>query len=115
MNQLILGLSGGEGDGCSPLDVDSVPGVDWKELFDRNGFSELHKIVYGISSQPLDAEIEARPKDLDRPDSNGLTALWYACWFGNSNHIRILIHHGADVTMLVYHRYAPLSGGEAMI
>ena len=97
MNQLILGLSGGEGDGCSPLDVDSVPGVDWNELFDRNGFSELHKIVYGISSQPLDAEIEARPEDLDRPDGIGLTALWYACWFGNGNHIRILIHNGADV------------------
>ena len=94
---LILGLRPGKGEGRSPLELDSVPGVDWNELFDRNGFSKLHKAVYGISSQPLDAEVEARPEDLDRPDSVGLTALWYACWLGNSNHIRILIEHGADV------------------
>ena len=97
MARLILGLKIGNGDGCSLLDLDSVPGVDWNELADRNGFSELHKIVYGISSQPLDAEIEVRPEDLHKPDSIGLTALWYACWLGNSNHIRILIRHGADV------------------
>ena len=94
---LILGLKPGKGGGRSPLELDSVPGVDWNDLFDRNGFSKLHKIVYGIGCQSLDAEIEAWPEDLDRPDSVGLTALWYACWLGNSNHIRILIQHGADV------------------
>ena len=97
LSRLILGLRLGEREGYWPLEADTVPGVDWNELFDRNGSSELHKIVYGISSQPLDAEIEARPEDLHRPDINGLTALWYACWLGNRNHIRILIHHGADV------------------
>ena len=94
---LILGLRPGKGECRSPLELDSVPGVDWNDLFDRNGFSKLHKIVYGIGCQPLDAEIEAWPEDLDRPDSVGLTALWYACWLGNSDHIRILIQHGADV------------------
>ena len=79
------------------LDIDIAHGVDWNELCAMNGFSKLHKIVYGITSQPLEAEIEARPEDLDRPDSIGLTPLWYACWLGNSNHIRFLIHHGADV------------------
>ena len=97
MTRLMFGLRRGIGDACSLLDIESVPGVDWDELFDRNGFSELHKIVHGISSQPLDAEIEARPENLDRPDSIGLTALWYACWLGNSNHVRTMIRHGADV------------------
>ena len=97
MNRLIFGLTIGNEDGGSLLDIDRVAGADWNELFDKNGFSEVHKIVYGISSQPLDAEIETRPEDLDRLDNIGLTALWYACWLGNSNHIRILIRHGADV------------------
>ena len=83
--------------GRSPLELDSVTGVDWNELFDMNGFSELHKIVCGVSSRSLDAGIDARPEDLDRPDNVGLTPLWHACWLGNSNHIRILIQHGADV------------------
>ena len=97
LSRLILGLRLGEREGYWPLDVDTVPGVDWNELVDRNGFSKLHKIVYGISSQRLDAEIEARPENLDKLDGHGLTALWYACWLGNRDHIRILIHHGADV------------------
>ena len=83
--------------GHSRLELDSVPGVDWEELFDMNGFSELHKIVYGVSGRPLDAELDARPEDLDRPDNLGLTPLWYACWLGKSNHVRILIQYGADV------------------
>ena len=94
---LIIGLRPGKGEGRSPLELDSIPGVDWNDLFDRHGFSRLHKAVYGICSRPLDAEIEARPEDIDRPDSVGLTALWYACWLGNGDHIRILIEHGADV------------------
>ena len=94
---LVLSLRPGEQEGISSLDLDSVSGVDWNKLLDTNGFSELHKIVAGASSRPLTAEIEARPEDLDRQDSVGLTALWWACWFGNSNHIRILLKHGADV------------------
>ncbi len=97
LSRLIFGLRLSEGEGYSPLDMDITHGVNWNELSNRIGFSKLHKIVYGITSQPLDAEIETRPEDLDRPDSIGLTALWYACWLGNSNHIRILIRHGADV------------------
>ncbi len=97
MSRLIFGLTLGKGERFPPVEVDIVPGVDWDDLFDRNGCSKLHKIVYGITSQSLNAEIEARPEDLNRPDSIGLTALWYACWLGNSNHVRILIHHGADV------------------
>ena len=97
MTRLILGLRRGNGDARSLLDADSVPGVDWNELFEKNAFSELHKIVYGHSSRPLDAGIEARPEDLDKGDSTGLTALWYACWLGHSDYIRILIRYGADV------------------
>ena len=97
LSALFMNLNPLNRKGRLPVELDSVPGLDWNELFDMNGFSELHKIVYGVSSRPLDAEIDARPEDLDRPDSNGLTALWWACWLGNSNHIRILIQHGADV------------------
>ena len=97
MSRLIFGLKVHNKDSCSLLDIDGVPGVDWNNLFSRTGFSELHKIVYGISSRSLDAEIEARPEELDRPDSLGLTPLWYACWLGDSNHLHILIRHGADV------------------
>ena len=97
MTRLILGLRYGNGDARSLLDIDSVPGVDWDELLDRCGFSELHKIVYGISSRSLEAEIKARPEDLDKRDSIGLTALWYACWLGNSDYIRILLRYRADV------------------
>ena len=97
MSQLILGLRNDKEETCSPLDLDIAPRVDWNKLFNRNGFSKLHKIVYGMTGQSLDAEIEARPEDLDRQDNIGLTALWYACWLGNSNHVSILIHYGADV------------------
>ena len=98
LSALIMNLNPFRRKGRSPLELDSVPGVDWNELFDLNGFSELHKIVSGVSTRPLDTEIDAQPEDLDRPDNSGLTALWWACWFGNSNHTRILLQHGADVS-----------------
>ena len=97
LSTLLMNLKPVKREARSRLELDSVPGVDWNKLFDMNGFSELHKIVYGVSSRPLDAEIDARPEDLDRLDNVGLTALWWACWFGNSNYVRILIQHGADV------------------
>ena len=97
LSALIMHLEPVKRERRSRLKLDSVPGVDWNELCDMNGCSELHRIVYGVSSRPLDAEIDARPEDLDRLDSVGLTALWWACWFGNSNYVRILIQHGADM------------------
>ena len=78
MSQLIFGLRNGKKID-SYLGVNTVSGVDLDEFFDSIGFSKLYRIVYGMSTESLDAEIEARPEDLDRPDSIGLTALWYAC------------------------------------
>lgn len=65
---------------------------------DQLGFSDLHKIVLGLSREDLYTKVQANRGLLDTVDADGFTALSYACCFGQWQHVRILLDGGADVS-----------------
>ena len=77
--------------------LEAFPAEVLEDAFARNQVSEIHKIVWGISNDDLDRKVRACPEAVDGPDHNGLTPLDYAIKFGNSDHIRVLLSHGADI------------------
>ena len=75
----------------------TLSNVDWNEYCEERGFSELHKIVCGISDQDLDAEAHSHPGNINKLDEEGgKTPVWYASHLGNANMVRILLDHAAD-------------------
>ena len=72
-----------------------LPQVDWDDIFEERGFSELHKIVCGLSDKDLIWEARAHPGDLNTVTSAGRTPLCLAGLLGKENDIRILLDHGA--------------------
>ena len=66
-------------------------------MCEKRGFSEVHKIVWGISFEDLDTNIQACPEAVNGLDIYGYMPLDYAVQFGNSDHVRVLLSHGADI------------------
>ena len=77
--------------------IHAFPAELLEDACEKKGFSEIHKIVWGISYEDLDTKVRACPEALDRQDSYGYTPLDYAVRFGKRNHVRVLLSHGADV------------------
>ena len=77
--------------------IDAFPVEVLEDACQNTGFSEIHKIVWGISYSDLDTKIRDRPEALDKLDFYGYTPLDYAIRFRKSNHIRVLLSHGADI------------------
>ena len=78
--------------------IDAFPAEVLEDACENKGFSEIHKIVWGISHNDLDTKLRDCPEALDKLDSYGYTPLDYAVRFGKSNHVRILLSHGADIS-----------------
>ena len=77
--------------------IDAFSAELWEDACEKKGFSEIHKIVWGISCEDLDTKVRACPEAVDGLDLFGNTPLDYAIRFGNSDHVRILLSHGADI------------------
>ena len=77
--------------------IDAFPADVLEDACENKGFSEIHKIVWGISHNDLDTKLRDCPEALDELDSYGYTPLDYAIRFGKSNHVRDLLSHGADI------------------
>ena len=77
--------------------IDAFPAEVLEDACENTGFSEIHKIVWGISYSDLDTKIRDCPEALDELDSYGYTPLDYAIRFGKSNHVRVLLSHRADI------------------
>ena len=78
-------------------EINAFPAEFLEDACERYGLSEIHKIVWGISYDDLDTKVRACPEAIDRLDVFGYTALDYAIRFGKSNHVRVLLSHGADI------------------
>ena len=78
-------------------ELDAFPAELLEDACEKKGFSEIHKIVWGISYENLDTKVRACPEALDGLDSYGYTPLDYAIRFGNTDHVRVLLSHGADI------------------
>lgn len=70
--------------------------VDWDDVCEEFDFTELHKVVFGLSLKSLDAESLSHAQNLDKGDRLGRTALYFACSFGREDYTGILLSHGAD-------------------
>ena len=77
--------------------IDAFPAEVWEDPCEKKGISEIHKIVMGISYDDLDTKVRAFPETLDQVDSYGYRPLDYAIRFGKSNHVKVLLSHGADI------------------
>ena len=76
---------------------EAIPNVVWDDYGEDRGLSDLHLIVYDISTQDLDAHIRAHPEDIEKLDLNVRSPLWYASTRGIVEHVRTLVKHGADL------------------
>lgn len=76
--------------------LESFTMVDWDEVCEELGFSELHKIVWGFSIRDLDAEAQLHPELLDMTDAGGLSPLHSASRFGRADYVRTLFEHGSN-------------------
>ena len=74
----------------------SLLNVDWDEEASVLGFSELHKVICGLSSKDLNAEAQARPEEINKLDCFGKSPLFYASCSGREDYILILLDHGSD-------------------
>ena len=77
--------------------LDAYPAELLEDACEDHGLSEIHKIVWGISYEDLDTKVRACPKAVDGLDIYGRTPLDYAVGFGNSDHVKVLLSHGADI------------------
>ena len=66
------------------------------DYLEERQLSKLHKIVLGITSHDLSAELAISDADIDRSDSEGHTPLTWAAWRGDSKAVDIFLQVGAD-------------------
>ncbi len=85
--------------------IDLYPAELYEDACEKKGFSEIHKIVWGISYEDLDTKVRACPEAFDGQDSSGNTPLDYAIYFGKTDHVRVLLSHGADVGRLPHYLF----------
>ena len=81
----------------SRADVNLFPAEPLQDVCEKRGFSEVHKIVWGISFEDLYTKIQACPEAVDGLDIHGYTPLDYAIAFGNMDHVRLLLSHGTNI------------------
>lgn len=77
--------------------LNAYPADLLEDACEKYGLSEIHKIVWGISYEDLDTKVRACPKAVDGLDIYSRTPLDYAIGFGNSDHVRVLLGHGANI------------------
>lgn len=78
------------------VSLDSIRTAGWSEIAQDLNFTEFQLIVCGSSPRELKPEISIRRQDIDHEDLYSHTALWYACGFGNVDHVRELLNCGAN-------------------
>lgn len=76
-------------------------GNDYLEDFiDESKFTKTHRIVLGLSSSELEAELLLHPEEIDLQDSMGRTALAWAAARNDSRAVVTLLRHGADPNII---------------
>lgn len=70
--------------------------ADWNDICEELNFSELRKVMFGLSLNSLDAESSSHAQDVNKQDRHRDTALYHACSFGHEDYTGILLNHRAD-------------------
>ena len=94
--------------------------IDINETLEEQDFTSVHRIILGRSSRSLADELETHPDLIDRPDSLGRTPLYWAVWRDDMEAVKILLHHGANITAVakdgdnIFHLIAMSRVGQEM-
>ena len=80
--------------------MDVVQKIEWGGYIENQGFTELHRIVCGISARDLSAHAGSHPEDISSLDVDGRSPLWYASRIARFEHICALLRFGADQDQL---------------
>jgi ankyrin repeat protein len=75
---------------------DVLTHVDIDEFVQTQQYTVIHKIVLGISRLQLSQYLETSTDDINKPDAQGYSPLWWASVKGNENAVRTLLSFGAD-------------------
>ncbi|KAL7921340.1 ankyrin repeat-containing domain protein [Trichoderma austrokoningii] len=70
------------------------------DFIDDSRFTETHRIVLGLSSGDLEAELLLHPEEIDLQDSMGRTALAWAAARNDGDAIVTLLRYGADPNII---------------
>jgi ankyrin repeat protein len=79
------------------------------ESLDQQGFTLLHLIVLELQFLDLAMVLKHYPIDIDAPDVNGRTALYWAAWRGDILSLSLLLQYGADVDKIDSESWTPLA------
>lgn len=83
------------------------------QVIENAGFTELHKIVLGLSLLNLEDEIAQNPADINSTDAMGRTPLAWAAARGDTRAVVTLLGHGADSNIMDVQLSGPLSNAAA--
>ena len=78
------------------------------DFVEEQNYTQLHKIVLGLSMQDLEETIQSRTEDVNATDIMGRTALAWAACRGDERPIVTLLSHGAKVNTLDVQHSAPV-------
>ncbi|KAF7194525.1 Ankyrin-3 [Pseudocercospora fuligena] len=85
--------------------LDAASELTLREVFndtyqlDAREFTNLHKIVLGLSGRDLLEELQTSTANIDRRDSTGYTPLAWAAARGDSISVQLLLEYGASATL----------------
>lgn len=71
-----------------------------EDFIDDSKFTKTHRIVLGLSSSELEAELLLHPEEIDLQDSMGRTALAWAAARNDSRAVVMLLRYGADPNII---------------
>lgn len=74
----------------------------------KRGFSPLHRIIFGLSKVDLESYLSLTTAELDIPCALGRTPLFWASIRQNPDHVRILLEHGASISIADRRQQTPL-------
>ena len=78
------------------------------DYLETQGFTTLHKTVFGLIPKDLGTELRCSTADIDTPDANGRTPLAWATRRGDIDSIQLLLDYGAKVSVADGQGFLPI-------
>jgi len=88
-------------------------GGHYDDFIDEAGFTQIHRIVLGLSFKSLEEELTLHPDDIDAQDCMGRTPLAWAAAKGDAHAVVALLSHGADPNIIDVQISGPVSNAAA--
>ena len=66
------------------------------DFIDEEGYTQVHRVVLGLSTTPLEEIISMHPESIDATDARGRTPLTWAASRGDEHALSLLLDAGAD-------------------